>query len=135
MGAPAAKQGDKVVGVDIHIVMVPAPPGSPVPTPLPHPFSGTLDGALSGDVKVEGKAAATVDSTATNSPSHVPTPPGTSFQSPPSNKGTVSMGSTTVAINGKAAARAGDPVKTCNDPADAPVGSIVPAGGGTVLIG
>jgi uncharacterized Zn-binding protein involved in type VI secretion len=133
MGAPAAKQGDKVVGVDIHIVMVPSP--GPVPTPLPHPFSGTLDGALSGDVKVEGKAAATVDSTATNSPSHLPTPPGTAFQKPPSNKGTVAMGSQTVKINGKAAARAGDPVKTCNDPADAPVSSIVPSGGGTVLIG
>lgn len=133
MGQPAAKEGDKVVGVDIHIVLVPSP-GGPVPTPLPHPFSGTLDGALSSDVKIEGKPAATVDSTATNSPSHIPTPPGTSFQKPPADKGTVQMGSQTVKINGKAAARIGDPVKTCNDPADAPVSSIVGAPG-TVMFG
>jgi uncharacterized Zn-binding protein involved in type VI secretion len=43
------------------------------------------------------------------------------------------MGSTTVTINGKAAARAGDPVRTCNDPTDLPVGQIVAQG--TVMIG
>jgi len=134
MGQPAAKEGDQVIAVDTHIVLVPAPPGPPVPTPLPHPFSGKLDGSLSGDVKIEGKAGATVDSTATNSPSHVATPPGTSFQKPPANKGSVMVGSQTVKINGKAAARIGDTVQTCNDPADAPVGSIV-GPPGTVLIG
>jgi uncharacterized Zn-binding protein involved in type VI secretion len=134
MGQPAAKQGDQVIAVDTHIVMVPSPPGSPIPTPLPHPFSGKLDGALSSDVKMEGKAAATVDSTASNSPAHVPTPPGTAFQTSPANKGTVSMGSQTVKINGKPAARMGDTVETCNDPTDAPVGSIV-VPSSTVLIG
>ena len=43
------------------------------------------------------------------------------------------MGSATVKINGKAAARNGDPALTCNDPADAPVGTVVAVG--TVLIG
>jgi uncharacterized Zn-binding protein involved in type VI secretion len=133
MGLPAAKQGDKVVGVDIHIVMVPAAPAPPVPVPLPHPFNGMLTGGLSSDVKIMGKPAATVDSTADNSPPHTPTPPGTSFQKPPANKGTVMMGSATVKINGKQAARAGDTAKTCNDPSDMPVGKIVT--GGTVLIG
>jgi uncharacterized Zn-binding protein involved in type VI secretion len=132
MGAPAAKQGDKVVAVDTHIVMVPSGP-SLAPTPLPHPFSGMLTGGLSGDVKIMGKAAATKDSTADNVPAHMPTPPGTSFQKPPANKGTVMMGSPTVKINGKPAARAGDVVKTCNDPSDLPVGKIIAAG--TVLIG
>lgn len=33
MGQPAAKMGDKVVGMDIHIVMIPSP-GGPVPTPF-----------------------------------------------------------------------------------------------------
>ena len=107
MGAPAAKQGDKVVAVDTHIVMVPSGPAM-VPTPLPHPFVGTLTGGLSIDVKIMGKAAATVDSTADNSPAHIPTPPGTSFQKPPKNKGTVTVGSATVKINNKAAARMGD---------------------------
>lgn len=133
MGAPAAKEGDMIVGVDTHIVMVPAPPAPPVPTPLPHPFSGQLNGGLSSDVKIAGKAAATVDSTADNSPQHIATPPGTTFQNPPKNKGTIKMGSQTVKINGKAAARAGDMAETCNDPADAPVGSVVAVG--TVLIG
>ncbi len=132
MGQPAAKQGDQIVATDTHIVMVPAAP-SPVPTPLPHPFVGMINGGLSSDVKIMGKPAATVDSTADNTPAHIPTPPGTTFQKPPANKGTIKMGSQTVKINGKAAARAGDTAKTCNDPADMPVGTVVAAG--TVLIG
>jgi uncharacterized Zn-binding protein involved in type VI secretion len=131
MGAPAAKQDDQVIGTDIHIVLVPAV--APVPTPLPHVFSGTLTGGLAPSVKIGGKAAATQDSTADNNPPHIATPPGTSFQKPPANKGTVMMGSATVKIGGKAAARSGDPVMTCNDPADLPVGSIIAAG--TVFVG
>ena len=131
MGQPAAKQGDKIVAVDTHIVMVPSP--GPVPTPLPHPFSGTINGGLSSDVNIMGKAAATVDSTADNSPAHIATAPGTSFQKPPANKGTIKVGSTTVKINGKAAARNGDVAETCNDPADLPVGQVIAAG--TVLCG
>lgn len=132
MGQPAAKQGDQVVSTDTHIVMVPAGT-SMVPTPLPHPFTGILSGALSSDVKIMGMAAATVDSTADNTPPHVPTPPGTTFQKPPSNKATVMMGSPTVKINGKMAARNGDMAKTCNDPADMPTGTVVAVG--TVMIG
>jgi uncharacterized Zn-binding protein involved in type VI secretion len=130
MGQPAAKQGDRVIATDTHIVMIPSP-GGPVPTPLPHPFAGQLDGSLSGDVNIEGKAAAVQDSTATNTPAHVPQ--GGPFQKPPSNKGTVQIGSGTVLINGKPAARNGDKAMTCNDPADLPVGTVVAAG--TVLIG
>lgn len=131
MGAPAAKQGDAVIGTDIHIVLVPAV--APIPTPLPHVFSGTLTGGLSGTVKIGGMAAATQDSTADNNPPHIPTPPGVSFQKPPANRGSVMVGSATVRIGGKAAARMGDPVLTCGDPADAPMGSIIAAG--TVMIG
>ena len=130
MGMPAAKEGDQIVGIDTHIVMV--PPG-PVPTPLPHPFAGKLNGGLSSNVKVMGKPAATVDSTADNSPAHIPTPPGTSFQKGPANKGTVKLGSATVKINGKDAARNGDMAETCNDPADLPIGTVIAAG--TVMIG
>ena len=130
MGMPAAKEGDQVVGIDTHIVLV--PPGA-VPTPLPHPFSGKLNGGLSNDVKIMGKAAATAGSTADNSPAHVPTAPGTAFQKPPSNKGTVKIGSAKVKINGKDAARMGDPAETCNDPSDLPAGTVIASG--TVLIG
>ncbi|MBV9772670.1 MAG: hypothetical protein JO040_01890 [Gemmatimonadetes bacterium] len=133
MGQPAAKKGDQVVGVDTHIVMVPAPPAPPVPTPLPHPFTGVLNGGLSADVKIMGQPAATVDSTADNTPAHIPTPPGIAFQKPPSNKGTVKFGSATVKINGKAAARNGDKAETCNDPSDLPAGTVIAVG--TVLIG
>ena len=130
MGQPAAKQGDQIVGVDTHIIMIPSP-GGPVPTPLPHPFSGILDGGLSTDVKIMGMAAATLNSTATNTPPHIPQ--GGPFQAPPSNRGQIIMGSATVLINGKGAARNGDTANTCNDPADMPVGSVIAVG--TVLIG
>ncbi len=133
MGQPAAKQGDQVVAVDTHIVLVPALPAPPVPTPLPHPFSGIISGNLSSDVNIMGMAAATVDSTADNTPPHIPTPPGVSFQKPPANKATIKIGSQTVKINGKAAARNGDTAETCNDPTDLPVGTVVAVG--TVLIG
>ncbi len=130
MGQPAAKDGDQVVATDIHIIMIPTP-GGPVPTPLPHPFTGLIDGELSSDVKIMGKPAATVDSTATNTPSHIPQ--GGPFQSPPANKGTIKMGSATVKINGKMAARNADMAETCNDPADMPVGQVIAVG--TVFIG
>ncbi len=135
MGQPAARQGDSVTGADTHIVMVPAPPGSPVPTPIPgHVFQGTIDTDTSSDVLIEGAAAAVVGSGATNNPPHLPMPPGVSFQSPPSNRGEITQGSATVQINGAAAARVGDLVKTCNDPTDLET-SAVSSGAGTVMIG
>jgi uncharacterized Zn-binding protein involved in type VI secretion len=133
MGQPAAKQGDQVIAVDTHIVMVPSPGGPPVPTPLLHPFAGIISGNLSSDVNIMGRPAATVDSTADNTPPHLPTPPGTAFQKPPSNKAGIKMGSTTVRINGKMAARHGDMAVTCNDPADLPAGTVIAVG--TVFIG
>lgn len=132
MGLPAAKQGDKVVATDTHIVLVPSP-GGPVPTPLPHPFVGIIDGNLSPNVKIGGMPAATVGSTATNTPPHIPTPPGVSFQIPPTNKATIQLGSTTVTVNGKPLARNGDTALTCNDPSPLPVGKVVAVG--TVLVG
>jgi uncharacterized Zn-binding protein involved in type VI secretion len=132
MGKPAAKANDRVTGTDIHIVLVPSASGS-VPTPLPHPFVGMITGGTISSVKIEGQPAAVVGSTADNSPVHTPTPPGASFQKPPSNKATIRTGSATVKIGGKQAARAGDTATTCNDPADAPVGQVVASG--TVTIG
>lgn len=126
MGMPAAKQNDLITAVpfDMHIVMVPSP-GGPVPIPLPHPFIGMLDTALSADVKIGGMPAATKDSIAHQTVPHIPTPPGTAFQKPPMNEGKVMMGSMTVKINGKDAARMGDTCMTCNDPSDLPVGKVM----------
>jgi len=119
------------MATDTHIIMVPSP-GGPVPTPIPHPFTGILDGSLSPDVKIMGMAAAVVGSTATNTPPHIPLGGGP-FQIPPSNRGQIMMGSMTVKINGKQAARNGDTANTCNDPADMPVGTVMAVG--TVFIG
>lgn len=132
-GQPAARRGDTVVGIDIHVVLVPSPTGA-VPTPLPHPFSGRLTEELSRDVRIQNQPAATVGSVAPNRPRHVPTPPGTSFQRPPSNRGTVAQGSGSVLVNGRKAARAGDRVRTCNDPKDAETAAIT-SGFTKVLIG
>jgi uncharacterized Zn-binding protein involved in type VI secretion len=133
MGQPGAKQGDIIQAVDTHIVMVPAPPGPPVPTPGPHPFNGIISGNLSSNVKIMGMPAATQGSTADNTPPHLPIPPVGPFQKPPSNKGQIMMGSPTVMINNKPAARNGDTALTCNDPADLPIGTVVAVG--TVMIG
>ncbi len=133
MGQPLAKQGDKITATDTHIVMVPAPPAPPVPTPLPHQFFGIINGNLSQDVKVAGLPAATIGSTADNTPPHIPTPPGVSFQVPPKNLGTIQIGSTTVLINGKGAARNQDKAMTCNDPADLLAGTVIAPG--NVLVG
>jgi uncharacterized Zn-binding protein involved in type VI secretion len=126
MGQPAAKQGDQVRATDIHIVMTPAGPAA-----VHHPFAGVIDGGLSPDVNIMGKAAATVESTATNTPPHVPL--GGPFQRAPGNQATLQAGSASVRINGKWAVRHGDPALTCNDPADLLVGKVLAAG--TVNIG
>jgi uncharacterized Zn-binding protein involved in type VI secretion len=128
LGQPAAKQGDRVTATDMHLIQ---PPGTSPPILTPHPYTGLLDGALSSNVRVMGMPAATVNSTATNLPSHIPA--GGSFVRPPTNRATILMGSATVRINGKPAARNGDPANTCNDPADLPVGQVGAAG--TVGIG
>ena len=130
MGQPAAKQGDKIMATDTHIIMIPSPTG-PVPTPLPHPFTGIINGNLSSNVKIMGLPAATVGSTAQNIPPHIPQ--GGPFQKPPSNRATIQIGSPTVRINGKSAVRNGDTAMTCNDPVDLPVGKVVAVG--TVTIG
>jgi uncharacterized Zn-binding protein involved in type VI secretion len=128
MGVPAAKQGDQITAVDMHMIQ-PPPPAPPVLIPLP--FSGIVNGGLSTSVNIMGMPAATVNSTASNTPPHVPV--GGTFVKPPSNKATILTGSATVFINGNPAARNGDTATTCNDPADLPVGTLVAVG--TVMIG
>ena len=130
MGQPAAKQGDQITATDIHIV-IDSSTGSPVS--LPHPFAGIINDGLSSNVNIMGKPAAVQGSKAKNNPPHIPTSPGVSFQKPPSNEGTIQMGSQTVKINGKPAARNGDTAMTCNDPTDQAVGTVVAVG--TVNIG
>ena len=127
MGLPAAKQGDQVIATDMHQIQPPT--GNPVFTP--HQFKGVIDGGLSGDVKIMGMPAATVDSTAINTPAHAPI--GGTFVKSPANRATIIKGSPTVFINGKPAARNDDKANTCNDPKDLPAGTVVASG--TVMIG
>lgn len=117
------KRSSKLVATDTHLLN-----GSP----LQLPFRGVIDGDLSPNVLVEKKYAAMVGTSATNTPVHV-TPPGKSFDKPPSNQGVIVGGSGTVLINDRQAARDGDGAKTCNDPKDLPVGLVVAKS--TVIIG
>ena len=111
---PAAKRGDKIFAMDVHSVKA-----SPSPIPTAMPFNGVLDNALSPDVTIEGRAAATRGSTATNTPIHFSP---TGFVVTPTNQGSVVGGSATVTINGKAAARMGDSALTCTEvPGNGPV--------------
>ena len=130
MGEMAAKEGDHIIAVDTHIVLVPSP-GGPIPTPLPNPFGGLINGNLSTDVRIMGLFAATVGSTAENIPPHIPEE-GT-FEVPPTDQGEIITGSESVMINGRPAARNGDTAMTCKDPVDLPVGTVIAEG--TVLIG
>ena len=128
MGQPAARQGDRIVAIDTHLIQ---PPGPTSPVPVPHPFSGIIDGGVSADVTIGGLPAATVNSTATNTPPHIPI--GGTFVVPPTNRAAITTGSTTVTINGRPAARAGDRARTCNDPVELPVGTVIAVG--TVTVG
>jgi uncharacterized Zn-binding protein involved in type VI secretion len=127
MSAPAAKQGDRVTALDLHLIQ---PPGTAPTVTVPHPFSGLLQQDLSADVRLTGQPAATVGSVAINTPPHIPQ--GGTFVNPPSNRGTIRAGSSSVRINGKAAARAGDTAETCGEPTN-PAGKVVATG--TVRIG
>ena len=106
MGQPAAKQGDQVTATDNHLIQ---PPGPSSPVIVPHPFNGVLNAALSTNVNIMGMPAAVVGSKASNTPPHIPI--GGSFVNPPMNQGEIMRGSATVFINGKPAARSGDPAE------------------------
>lgn len=130
MGKPAAKFGDQVTGTDVHVVLVPSS-GGPVPTPTSVPFTGVITDGCCATVLIGGRPAAVLGSVARNIPPH--TAPNGRFATEPTNQGTVLATGGTVLVGGKPAARAGDRVLTCNDPAPAPVGAVQAAC--TVLIG
>lgn len=130
MTQPAAKKGDRVVGVDTHIVMI-SSPGGPVPTPIPMAFSGRISSEVSETVFIDEEPAAYEGSVADNSPRHIPS--GGPFQKRPADKGTIARGSSTVFADDKGLARNTDPVECCNDPRDSQTGLVIASG--TVISG
>jgi len=124
MGRPIAREQDMIVGVDTHVILIPSP-GGPVPTPIPNPFTGPISEDVSTTAFIDNRAVALIGSAANNTPPHLPM--GGPFQKPPANKGKVSEGSTSVFVDGKGVARAGDPASCCNDPADQDTGVVIAA--------
>ena len=125
----AAKFGDPVVGVDVHLVLVPTPAGL-VPTPLPHPFVGVVfdplgaavGSAMAGGLTfVNGMPVANTGMNVRGIP-HIPTPPGVSFapNDIPGNHGTIVTGSKTVHMAGGSAARRMSMVSSCGFPLNLP---------------
>ena len=115
-GKQIAVQDDKVIGFDVHIMVVPSGNGTTT-VPLPHPFIGKLKDELSKDVKIKDKKCATKDSVAKHDDSmHMQLPGTIKFQNNPKKEGKVTGGtSSKVKINGKEAAVIGSQVSTCND--------------------
>ncbi len=147
----AAKTFDPVIGIDIHMVMVPTP-GGPVPTPLPHPFIGfvwdpvgaAVAAGLSlvfggGPVYVNGLDAANPGTEVKALIKHFPMPPGVSFApvDQHDNKGTFITGSETVTFAGASASRTGSMVSSCNFPVNLPTSAClaIPMGSPTLVGG
>ncbi len=115
-GKQIAVEDDKVMGMDTHIMVVPA--GNTTTTvPLPHPFIGKLKDKLAKDVTIKDKKCAMKDSVAKHDDSmHMQLPGTIKFQNNPKKEGKVTGGtSSKVKIEGKEAAVIGSQVSTCND--------------------
>lgn len=131
MTKPAARAGDHVTGLDIHVQIV-SSPGGPLPKTVALPFDGPIVEDVSDTVFIDSKGAATVGSVAINTPGHLPLEG--PFQKQPSNRGRISSGSNTIFFEGKAAAGNLDPATCCNDPADEETGNVVVLGETTVFL-
>lgn len=130
-GKQMAAQDDRVMGMDVHIMVVPSGP-STTTAPLPHPFIGKLDDGLSDDVSIGDKKAALKGSKAKHDDSmHMQLPGTIKFQNNPKKEGEVTGGtSPTVKINGKETAVIGSLVTTCNDIGAQNNSTVIAAGAG-----
>lgn len=142
---------DVVVGLDVHIEVVPTP--VPTPTPFPHPHCsvvfdpvgyivGECVGALvamamgqpvdpGGPVLVGGRMATVTGDAASMPVKHIIIPPGTTFATviTPSDAELL-VGSKTVLVRGANAVRAGDIAMSCSEPVRLPTSAVVPTSGG-----
>lgn len=115
-GKQIATKDDKVIGMDTHIMVIPAGM-STATTPLPHPFIGKINDKVSDDVKIKDKGVAVKGSKAKHDDSmHMQLPGTIKFQNNPKKEGEVTGGTgTKVKVNGKEVAVIGSQVTTCND--------------------
>jgi uncharacterized Zn-binding protein involved in type VI secretion len=132
MGQPAAKKGDTIRGMDMHLVTLP----NGAQARFPFAFQSIINEKVSTNVRILGAPAAMKGSQGKNTPEHkvvlLAQLPGADFVIQPNNEGTIAKGSKTVNINGKPAARNSDTADTCRDAPSAP--ALVVATG-SVLIG
>lgn len=128
MGTPAAVMGDRVTAV-CAIHLIPGAMGAPQPSP-PLPFSAPLLQGLATKVLIAGKPAAVQGSSGYNTPPHVGLHPSDLFMAPTQQRATVVMGSATVLIEGKPAAKTGSTCTVCSGLPGQLVGTAA-----TVLIG
>lgn len=130
-GKQMAAQDDRVMGMDVHIMVIPSGP-STTTAPLPHPFMGKLDDGLSDDVSIGDKKAALKGSKAKHDDSmHMQLPGTIKFQNNPKKEGEITGGtSPTVKIDGNEAAVIGSLVSTCNDIGAQNNSTVIAAGAG-----
>ena len=139
----AVKFGDVVLGIDLHMVVV---PGVPVPVPLPHPFIGVvydpmgaaIGRAMSGGFVLVNHIPAGNTGMEVRGIKHFPMPPGTAFApcDVPDSKGSIVTGSKTVSFGGSSAARLGSMVSSCNFPLNLPTSMcLAVAVGNPVIVG
>ena len=130
-GKQMAAQDDRVMGMDVHIMVIPSGP-STTTSPLPHPFIGKLNDGLSDDVSIGDKKAAVKGSKAKHDDStHMQLPGTIKFQNNPKKEGEITGGtSPSVKIDGKEAAVIGSLVSTCNDIGAQNNSTVIAAGAG-----
>lgn len=124
---PAARIGDLVKQTAPHC-HAPIHPAAPVPTPTPHPAMPLAIIKGCPTVLIGGSPAARTTDT---------TMPCMLIGCVPGGPGMIAQGSSSVFIGGMPAARVGDKSAhtVCVAPIPSPVGSVLPPGCPTVLIG
>jgi uncharacterized Zn-binding protein involved in type VI secretion len=111
MGQPSAIMGDAITA-QCTIHLIPGAMGAPQPGP-PMPFSAKLTQGLATTVFITGRPAAVQGSSGLNLPPHVGLHPSDPFMIPAQQMGRVLVGSPTVLIEGKGAARGGSSCSVC----------------------
>jgi uncharacterized Zn-binding protein involved in type VI secretion len=129
MGTPAAVMGDEIKGTCfVHLIPNPAT-GAPQPGP-PGQFAAPLLQGLATRTLIAGKPAAVQGSSGYNTPPHIGLHPADPFMLPPAQQGLIVVGSVSVLIEGRPAAKTGSACTICAGVPGQLIGSAT-----TVLIG